>query len=195
LVYLHGIVPPTPSSAQKTNVETVVQNCARRAGIVAIVPRGIKGLSPSATPGWYGWPTTMPSYDRHVKELVAEIEAKQKKMEEWLGVSFERRYVMGSSSGAYFAALLALRGGMKADGFAFLSGGAGQKSAELATLPKTPVYVGYGKHDTVGPAAERLADVFESAGFPVRVAPHAVSHGAKEVYIDEAIAFFASSSR
>lgn len=190
LVYLHGIVPPEKTSVQKTNVETVVQNAARRAGVVAILPRGVKGIGPHGYSSWYGWPSTQPSYRRHARELVEEIEGKQKAMEQWLGTKFERRYVAGSSSGAYFAALLALNGGMKADGFGFISGGAGHATKELATLPKTPVYVGFGKYDTVGGQARQLAGVFEHAGFPVRIAEHPVGHGAKEIYLDEALAFF-----
>lgn len=190
LVYLHGIVPPERTSAQKTNVETVVQNAARRAGVVAILPRGVKGIGPHGYSRWYGWPSTQPSYQHHAKELVEEIEQKQKKMEQWLGTTFERRYVAGSSSGAYFGALLALNGGMKADGFALISGGAGRATKELGSLPKRPVYVGFGKYDTVGEQARALAAVFEHAGFPVRVAEHPVGHGAKEIYLDEALAFF-----
>jgi predicted esterase len=190
LVYLHGIVPPERTSPQKTNLETVLQNAARRAGIVAMLPRGVKGMAPRGYSSWYGWPSTRPSYQRHVKELVADIETKQKRMEEWLGAKFERRYVAGSSSGGYFAALLALHGGMRADGFGLFSGASGSATEELPTLPKVPVYVGFGKHDTVGPQSRQLAAVFERAGFPVRVAEHPVGHGAKEIYLDEALAFF-----
>jgi predicted esterase len=190
LVYLHGIVPPERTSPQKTNLETVLQNAARRAGVVAILPRGVKGMAPQGYSRWYGWPSTQPSYQRHARSLVEEIEQKQKTLEAWLGTTFERRYVAGSSSGAYFGALLALNGGMKADGFALISGGAGSATKELANLPKPPIYVGFGKHDTVGPAARQLAKVFERAGFPVRVAEHPVGHGAKEIYLDEALAFF-----
>src|SRR5687767_5816553 len=46
LIYLHGIVPPAGPSPQKTNLETVVSNAARRAGVAALVPRGERGLGP-----------------------------------------------------------------------------------------------------------------------------------------------------
>jgi hypothetical protein len=46
-----------------------------------------------------------------------------------------------------------------------------------------------GVYDTVGGSARALAGVGRSAGWPMRVAEHPFSHGAKEVYLDEAFAF------
>ncbi len=154
------------------------------------MPRGPKGLAPHGQKDWFGWPTTESSYARRADELVKAMESKQEKLEKVLGLSFDKRWVAGSSSGAYFAALLALHGGMAADGFGLMSGGAGIQSKELDQLRPTPVYVGYGTYDTTGPAAKQLGKLFEKAGWPVRIATHPVGHGAKEVYLDEAFAFF-----
>ena len=38
----------------------------------------------------------------------------------------------------------------------------------------------------------QIAAVLEAAHWPVRVAEHPVGHGAREVYLDEAFAFWAS---
>jgi len=70
LIYLHGIVPPTKVSAQKTNFETVVRNASRRAGIAALIPRGRQGLAPKGHDGWWGWPTSGESYRAHARELI-----------------------------------------------------------------------------------------------------------------------------
>jgi predicted esterase len=192
LVYLHGIVPPTKESVQKTNFETVVANAARRAGVAALIPRGDQGLAPKQYDRWWGWPTSSgPSYQRLAPKLLDRIADKRRKLEHLAGVEFERVYVAGSSSGAYFAAAIALNGGIAdAAGFGAMSGGAGARTPVLASLAPKPFYVGFGKHDTVAGSARALASLLREAGWPVRVAEHPVGHGAKEIYLDEAFAFW-----
>ena len=58
------------------------------------------------------------------------------------------------------------------------------------TLLSVPFYIGFGSHDSVGRSARALADVLRGAGWPVRLAEHPVGHGAKEIYLDEAFAFW-----
>jgi predicted esterase len=195
LVYLHGIVPPEKTSAQKTNFETAVKNATRRGGVAALMPRGKQGFTSRDHGRWWGWPTGGSAYQRHAANLVAGILEKQQRLEKLAGVRFERRYVAGSSAGAYFAAALALRGGIAADGFGAMSGGAGGRTFELAQLSPKPFYIGYGTQDSVGASARALADVLRGAGWPVRISAHPVGHGAKEIYIDEALKFFRESAR
>jgi predicted esterase len=197
LIYLHGIVPPTKTSVQKTNFETVVANAARRAGVAALIPRGDQGLAPKQYDRWWGWPTaTGASYQRLAPKLLDRIRDKRTKLQEIAGVEFERVYVAGSSSGAYFAAAIALRGGLAdADGFGAMSGGAGARTPELAGLAPKPFYIGFGKHDSVAGSARALGTLLGGAGWPVRVAEHPVGHGAKEIYLDEAFAFWREHAR
>ncbi|WP_437829784.1 hypothetical protein [Sorangium sp. So ce1153] len=190
LIYLHGIVPPGKESQQKTNFEMVVARASRRAGVATLMPRGKVGLAPKGYASWWGWPTGGPAYDKHAAAFVATFAEKRRKLEEIAGVRFSRVYVAGSSSGAFFAAALALRGGINADGFGAMSGGGGQATPELATLEPRPFYIGFGSHDAVGRSARGLAGVLRGAGWPVRVAEHPVGHGAKEIYLDEAFAFW-----
>ena len=196
LIYFHGIVPPTKDSPQKTNVETVVANATRRAGIAALIPRGKQGLAPRGREGWWGWPTSEASYDEHAAALLAVVAEKREKLERIARVSFGHVYVAGSSSGAYFATRLAVRGGIEAEGFAAISGGGPADASGLTKLAPKPFYIGYGKNDgTVRGSAIALADLLRRAGWPVRTAEHAVDHGAHEVYIDEAVAFFRDHDR
>jgi predicted esterase len=195
LVYLHGIVPPTKDSIQKTNFETVVLNASRRAGVVALMPRGRQGLAPKGHEKWWGWPTSDARTRAEGAGFVATIGDKRKKLEALLGTKFSRVYVAGSSSGAYFTAGLALIGGIDADGFGAMSGGGGRATPELGKLAPKPFYIGFGRHDTVAAGARALGDVLRRAGWPVRVGEHDVGHGAKEVYLDEAFAFWAEQTR
>jgi predicted esterase len=196
LIYLPGIIPPEAKSPQKSNVETVVANVARRAGIAALIPRGRQGLAPKGRDRWWGWPTTDASYREHAGVMVATFAAQRKKLEEIAGVSFTRVYVAGSSSGAYFCVRLALRGEIEAHGFAAISGGALADATSLDRLEPKPFYFGYGKGEaSVRRSVVALVDVFRRANWPVRAAEHPLDHGAHEVYLDEAIAFWREHDR
>jgi predicted esterase len=195
LIYLHGIVPPTKESEQKTNVETVVAEGARRAGIAALLPRGQQGLAPRGRNDWWGWPTNHASYEANAAAMVAVIAEKRKKLEGWVGLSFSRIYLAGSSSGAYFATRLALHGDIEADGFGAMSGGSVPEDTDLERLTPKPFYVGYGKSDPARRPAQALAALLRGAGWPVREAAHPVGHGAKAIYLEEAFAFFGEHAR
>jgi predicted esterase len=194
LIYLHGIVPPQKASAQKTSFQTVVANASRRAGVAALLPRGRRGLAPKGHDGWWGWPTTAATYAALAGELVADFAEKRRKLEALTGRPFERLYVAGSSSGAYFAADLAVNGGITADGFGAMSGGAFRDTTSKRA-PVAPFYIGYGTRDTVADSARALANRLREQGWPVVLATHPLPHGAAEVYLDEAIAFWRGSAR
>jgi predicted esterase len=175
----------------------VVAAACRRAGVAALVPRGMT-RDALAAPGrddkgmghYFSWPTGDEAYRRHALALVARIAARRRDLEALAGAPFERVYLGGSSAGAYFVAHLALRGDFPADGYLIASGGSARPSPRLASLPRRPLYVGFGDGDVVGPRAEELAKEARSAGWDVRVSVHHTGHGSREVYLDEAFAFF-----
>jgi predicted esterase len=191
LIYLHGVVPPEKSSVQKTAYQAVVAKASARANAAALLPRGNQGLAPKGLERWWGWPTSPNSYQRYGVELVGRIETARRDLERATGVRFERVYLAGSSSGAYFVATLAQRNGIRVDGFGALSGGTAVLAPALAAVEPRPVYIGFGSYDTVGESARALGKVFRDARWPVKVAEHKVGHGAREVYLDEAFPFWA----
>jgi predicted esterase len=190
LLYLHGTIPPGRTSPQKTNLGTVLSNAAKRGKFAALLPRGRRGLAPATQKDWWGWPTSGTQYQRWASEMVSGFAAKRAKLEALIGAPFARFYVAGSSSGAYFAAALALSGELGADGYAAISGGAWLERNRIGELAPKPFYVGYGQHDTVAASAQRLGERLRVAGWPVLVAVHPVPHGAREIYLDEALAHF-----
>jgi predicted esterase len=200
LVYLHGIVPPVKDSVQKQTVEGAVMKAALRAGVAAIVPRGRRGIGPVGAHDWWAWPTSPDAHARMIKEIVARWALLKKKLEDARGRRFERTYLAGSSNGAYFLSAIALRGdadelGFPIDGYGAMSGGApgGLGARTLKGRASRAIYVGYGAYDAeTKPGALALAGVFESAHWPVRLAEHPFGHGAREVYLDEAFAFWAA---
>jgi predicted esterase len=198
LVYLHGIVPPVKDSVQKQTVERAVSNAAMRAGVAAIVPRGRRGIGPTGAHDWWAWPTSPDAHARMVKEIVARWAVLKKKLEDARGRAFEKTYLAGSSNGAYFLSAIALRGdadelGFPIDGYGAMSGGApgGRGADALKGRAPRAIYVGYGAYDAeTKPGALALGSVFERAHWPVRIAEHPLGHGANEVYLDEAFAFW-----
>lgn len=190
LVYLHGVVPPGRDSRQKTNFETVVANTARRAGVAALMPRGWNDVAPKRIAKWWAWPTNPGTFRQRTPKFVSRVAELRGKLEALTGTRFERVWVAGSSSGAYYAAALALHGSMLADGYGAMSGGSGAPTPELPGLPPRPFYVGFGRGDDVGPRARELGEALRKAGWPVQIAEHDVPHGAREIYLDEAFAFW-----
>ncbi|HKQ71296.1 MAG TPA: hypothetical protein VJT73_18260 [Polyangiaceae bacterium] len=190
LVYFHGIVPPEQDSEENGTLQRIIAKSAQKAGIVALVPRGKQGLAPRGRERWWGWPTNQASYSAHGAAIVAAVLEKRKQLERLLGVSFVRTYVAGSSSGAYFVTRLALQGGLDADGFGAMSGGSVPDAIDLDRIVKRPFYIGYGQFDPARSTAHTLAGLLRGAGWSVREARHPFGHGARAVYIEEALAFF-----
>jgi predicted esterase len=201
-VYLHGIVPPTRESIQKSTVETAVLHAALRAGAAALVPRGRRGIGPEGARDWWAWPTDPASHAQLVRELVARWARAKTKLEARMGSPFARTYLAGSSNGAYFLSALALRNdcdelGFPIDGYGAMSGGApgGRSAAALAGRTPRPFYVGFGAYDDeTKRGARALATVLEGARWPTLVREHPFGHGAREIYLDEAFAFWGSDA-
>jgi predicted esterase len=74
-----------------------------------------------------------------------------------------------------------------------MSGGAFRETTSRSA-PVVPFYVGYGTRDTVAESASLLAKRLREEGWPVELAAHPLPHGAAEVYLDEAIAFWRGSA-
>lgn len=203
LVYFHGITPPLKESAQKTTVQTTVKNASVRAGVVGVVPRGRRGIGPTDAKDWWAWPTSSDAHVKHAREIVESLKQTRARLEILAGAPFERTYLAGSSNGAYFLTALALHGdlerlGFMVDGVGAMSGGGtgGIPPAALADKKPIPMYVGFGVHDEeTKKNASGLVTLLTTARWPHQRAEHAVGHGAREIYLDEAFAFFRAPRR
>lgn len=188
LIYLAGIVPPTAKSTQKENVERVVKAAATRAKAVALLPRGRQGIGPKDAKDWWAWPTTPGDYQVHHAKLVAEWKTAQQTLEASLG-PFTKVYLAGSSSGAYFISALAFSDAVDVDGYAAASGGSAWGGPGTK---KRPFYVGWGAGDPTNNGPKALAAYLAAQKWPVKSAEHPFGHGAREIYLDEAFAFWTS---
>jgi len=79
---------------------------------------------------------------------------------------------------------------MRADGYGVLSGCAPFWSPKIGELTPKPVYVGYGLFDTVKKGCDSFVDQLKRAGWPIKVSEFKTGHGAREVYLDEAFAYW-----
>jgi poly(3-hydroxybutyrate) depolymerase len=192
LVYLHGVIAPTGRTQRV--VQSIVASRARARGFVAMLPRGRRGIGPKKLEDWWAWPTSADAHRRYARAMTDAWWKKRALLEERLGAAFERVYLAGSSNGAYFVSILALRGEVDVDGFGAMSGGgvAGKSAQTVARAPRPPFYVGWGANDDTHDDPKALAALLKRAAWPSRAAEHPVGHGAREVYLDEAFDFWSA---
>lgn len=190
LIYLHGVVAPTGRT--QAFVQGVVAKAAQAHGIVAIVPRGRRGIGPEKTRDWWAWPTTGAAHARYANELIAEWMEAKRRLEASLGAPFERVWIAGSSNGAYFLTVLALKGQLEADAWGAISGGSrgGFTKGTIAAAKRAPFYVGYGSYDDAKTDPIALGRLLDEAGWPHKTAEHRVGHGANDVYMTDAFAYW-----
>src|SRR6185436_16594124 len=86
----------------------------RQFHFAAIMPQG-QGVGVNSS-GGYAWPGSAGGEPAVEQELIGQWTAAQR--------PFDEVFVVGFSSGAYFATSLALRDRLKADGYVLLAGGA-----------------------------------------------------------------------
>ncbi len=144
---------------------------------------------------WWGWPTTGAAYAKYAAVMTAEWRDEKTKLEALIGAPFERTYLAGSSNGAYFVTTLAFAGAFPVDGYGAMSGGgrgAKSKRSIAGTTWRPPFYVGYGMFDDAKVDPIGLGDLLTEADWPHEVRAHAVGHGARGVYLDEALELWAS---
>lgn len=196
LIYLHGITPPTPTSPNKTMVQTSVRDACARAGAYALVPRGQRHIGPDHAKDWWAWPSSPDVHEQLAGELVARILSAKRALEARLGIAFVRTYLAGGSIGARFLCALALRDdlsrlGFNVDGLGIMSGAATLGISSIQNVPKHRTYLGYGSNDEpVKAPVNELRVLLEGAEWPLHVAVHPFGHGSHAEYIDEAFAFW-----
>jgi hypothetical protein len=192
LIYLHGVLAPTGGTQRV--VQGVVARAARKHGVVALMPRGRRGIGPAKTRDWYAWPTTADAYTRHTPMMIASWLAAKSPRSARIETKYApfdepARYVR--SNGAYFVSILALRGDFAADGFGAMSGGMrGGRTKSALPAARPPFYVGYGLQDDAKDDPMSLASFLADAGWRTMARAHPVGHGARDVYLDEAIPFW-----
>ena len=197
LIYLHGIVSPAPGADAQRVFQTIVMNASLRGGVVAMIPRGRRGIGPGASKDWWAWPTTPSDYSKYASAILTSFTEHKAALETIAGAPFLRTYLAGSSNGAYFLTTVALHGAFHADGFGAMSGGSasGMQPSALIGGPMPSFYVGIPTYDSTRDGALALGRLLAAAKWPNKIAEHPFGHGAREVYLDEAFAYWRAPHR
>ncbi|HZF53882.1 MAG TPA: hypothetical protein VE093_34795 [Polyangiaceae bacterium] len=167
LFFVHGMMPP--DSVAKT-AQQIAREAAQEHGYIAVFPRGRQGLCAWAkeVADYWCWPTSRAAVDANAGEIIEEWSAAEALLGDVLGVSFERRYVLGFSNGGYFASYIGLEGLLATDGIGVV--GAGRSSIDESLMPAkaTPFYIAVGalELESTQSGAQNLAYVLDKHAWP-----------------------------
>jgi dienelactone hydrolase len=190
VIFLHGIV--AYGSGWQLNQQRAAARGAQAQGFTVLMPRGLRGPGPKSMgrPDVWAWPGGASAEVE--AEVVAGWQRARAELEGRDGRPFERVWVFGFSSGAYYAASLALRGRLagpgapRVDGFAAFAGGGGaSKSVEVTARRakvRPPLFIGWGGRDRARNDPTKLAAMLRRLGWPSKgeespKAGHAMTDG------------------
>jgi predicted esterase len=189
VIFLHSLVG-RGTNWQWEQQRTMVQS-ADRHGFAVLMPRGRLGVGPGGAPDIWAWPTAQRTEAAHEPALVAEWANAREAAEKKLG-RFERVLVYGFSSGAYYAASLALRNPIGAQGFAVFAGGSGSKwkaSGAKSISNRPRVFVGYGTKDPSRRDPQAYARLLKELDWPHRLDAAPVGHTVTNEQLKRAFEF------
>ena len=169
VIYLHGVLATTPGFQWLQQRGMVIH--AKRLGFTVLLP-----TAPQVD-GGYAWPTSRAAQERQEPEIMANLETSRADLERRLGHGFDETFVVGFSSGAYYASSLAVRSAVDADGIIVLAGGASWVRGSATTARRTPVFIGISAADPQTAGHSRaFAAALAGLGWPYRAEERNVGH-------------------
>jgi predicted esterase len=181
VIYLHGMLATTPG----------FQYLQQRAMALHAKKHGFTVLMPTAPleSGAYMWPNSVAAQKAHDAEVLARIGEARAALEKRIGHPFDEAFVVGFSSGAYYASSLALRGALDVDGYIILAGGAGWGRGD-APARRAPVFVGVSAADRhTAPDSRAFAGSLAAMGWPYRVEERDAGHMVDWTFMAHGIAW------
>ena len=182
VIYLHGMLAATPG----------FQYLQQRAMALHAKKHGFTVLLPTSprTPGGYLWPTSAAAQKEQEAGVIAGFAAARAKLEERLEHGFDEVFVVGFSSGAYYASSLALRGALDVDGYMVLAGAGTWGHREGAQIKRAPVFVGVSAADkATAPDSRGFAGTLAQLGWPYRVEERQAGHMVDWTFMAHGIAW------
>lgn len=169
VVYLHGLLATTPGFQWLQQRAMAIH--AKRLAFTVLLP-----TSPLVGNA-YVWPTSRTAQEQEEAEIVEGIQKARTDLEHRLGHGFDQVFVVGFSSGAYYASSLVVRGVLDVDGYIILVGGASWIRADASTTKRAPVFVGVSSADTQTASHSRaFAAALAGMGWPYRVEERNAGH-------------------
>jgi predicted esterase len=186
VVFLHGAI--AKGTTWQHNHQRGLLGLAKGNHVDVIFPK-----APLSDKGyvWQG-PRVLDEEDRLVEGW---MRAKQL-LEKRAGRPYEEVFVMGFSSGAYFASTLAMRGRLDVDGYAVLAGGSSAPPPPKPVRHWAPVFVGVCANDTTSANDSRaFAAALATANIPRAVSEQPIGHGMSHVHFAYAISYLRAAKR
>jgi pimeloyl-ACP methyl ester carboxylesterase len=169
VVYLHGLLATTPGFQWLQQRAMAIH--AKRLGFTVLLP-----TSPLVD-GAYVWPTSRSAQERQEPQILDGIRRDRLELEQRLGHTFDETFVVGFSSGAYYASSLAVRGALDVDGYIVLAGGASWVGTQPATDRRAPVFVGISAADAqTADHGRAFAAALRVLGWPYRAEERNAGH-------------------
>jgi predicted esterase len=181
VIYLHGMLATTPG----------FQYLQQRALAMHAKKHRFTVLLPTSplTPGGYVWPTSAIAQKEQEKDVLAGFAAARAKLESALGHGFDEVFVVGFSSGAYYASSLALRSALAVDGYMVLAGAASWGPKQTPGK-RAPIFVGVSAADkATAPDSRGFAGTLAALGWPYRVEERNAGHMVDWTFMAHGIAW------
>ena len=146
VIFLHGVTD-VGSGWQIALIQGMARY-AEHQNFALLAPRAPRQPAREGQAEAYAWRTSNLSPGGEDALLDSWMAAKAS-LEGRTGHPFKQVFVMGFSSGAYYASSLALRGRLPVDGYAVFAGGSAPYSQAMVAKvkPRAPIFVGYGTKD------------------------------------------------
>jgi len=182
VIFLHGAIAKGSNWSWKH--ERMMLRVAKSMKIEILFPK-----APLEDIG-YVWPGTAEAQEKKQPALIAQWTTAKNLVEKRGGRPFDDVFVMGFSSGAYFASSLAMRGRLDVDGYAVLAGGQPMAPPRGPEVKRAPVFVGVCANDPTTAAHSRaFAGSLAAAGIPRMVLEQDVGHDLSDVHLLSALAY------
>ena len=188
MVYLHGMLATTPG------FQYLQQNAmalhAKRHGFAVVIPTAPLDSATSS----YAWPTSQSAQKDQEAAVLAGIKKARADAEKRVGHKFDETFVVGFSSGAYYASSLAVRSALDVDGYIVLAGGSAWVRSEKPTGKRAPVFVGVSAADPQTANHSRaFAGSLATMGWPFEVEERNAGHMVDWTFMAHGIAWLRES--
>jgi len=185
VVYLHGVLATTPGFQWLQQRAMAIH--AKRLNFTVLLP-----TSPGVD-GGFAWPTSRKAEEGQEGEIVEGIRKSRADLEQRLGHPFDETFVVGFSSGAYYASSLAIRGVLPVDGYIVLAGGASWVRGESRTSRRAPIFVGISAADPQTANHSRaFAGILSAMGWPYRAEERDATHMVDWAFMTDGIQWLRS---
>ncbi len=189
VVYLHGAYAATPGFQHLQQKALALH--AKRHSFTLLLPTAPR------TEGGYLWPGSAEKQKTEEAAILANIAQSKAELERRQGKPFDETFIVGFSSGAYYASSLAIRSAIDVDGFIVLAGGSSWVRPPVnGSAKRAPVFVGVSAKDKQTREHSRaLGATLAALGWPRRVEERGAGHEVDWTFMAHGIAWLRAQNQ